>query len=147
MSITYNFDKEEDATYHLEIPDSAYQDILGTWNKKYSYKFKTTTKDNFGNIILTLKTEQPQKHFIVRLLNTNDEVIKEIPFSGDTLQKINIPNLPVGNYHVSAIDDRNNNGKWDTGNLLKGIQPEKVISYKETYTLKGEWDLDIEVKL
>ena len=54
--------------------------------------------------------------------------------------------MAAGGYKFVVIDDVNKNGKWDTGDFSKKIQPEKIFSYKETYQLKGGWDLDVEVK-
>jgi uncharacterized protein (DUF2141 family) len=73
--------------------------------------------------------------------------VKQIVFTGETEKKINLDNLAAGNYKLSAIDDTNKNGSWDSGSFTLHIQPEKVINFKDTYTLKGGWDLDIEVKL
>ena len=39
--------------------------------------------------------------------------------------------LPPKTYLIKAIWDQNDNGKWDTGNLIKRIQAEKVVYYIE----------------
>ena len=45
--------------------------------------------------------------------------------------------------------DENNNGKWDTGNFEKGIQPEKVYYYNRSLELRAlfeysqdDWDIN-----
>ena len=45
---------------------------------------------------------------------------------------------------MQIIKDANNNGKWDPGVLLQKIQPEKVINYNATITLKAGWDNDVD---
>jgi len=145
--VTFDFEKKENTFYALEIPDSAFRDIFGTWNTKYTYKFKTDTKDNYGNLNITLTSKHPEKSYIVKIVEANSlAVIQEIPFSGEAQKKIQLQNVAAGNYKVMAIDDVNGNGKWDTGNFKKRIQPEKIVTFKDTYILKGGWDLDIEVK-
>ena len=146
ISISGDFDKNENTPYTLEIPDSTFRDIFGLWNRRLRYKFQTNEKDSYGNIHLTMTTKDENKHYIVKLLNSNDEVIAEIPFSGSTEKKVDINNVVAGSYHAVVVDDRNNNGKWDTGNFRNKIQPEKVYTIKDTYQLKGGWDLDVEVK-
>lgn len=74
-------------------------------------------------------------------------MVKEFRFGGESEKKISIPNVPAGSYKITAIEDANNNGEWDTGNFAQKIQAEKVITFKETHALKGGWDMEIEVKL
>lgn len=74
-------------------------------------------------------------------------MIEEIPVSNTKEKKITISNVLAGNYHINVVEDDNNNGEWDTGNLLKHIQPEIVKELPSTYNIKGGWDLDVEVKL
>lgn len=125
LAIVISFPKEENTTYTLDVPDSAFADIFGMWNKKFTYKFRTNLKDNYGNLNITLKSAHPDRHYIVKLLNESGDVVKEIPFSGDSIRKISVQNLPAGNYKFLAIDDRNNNGVWDPGSFKDKIQPGK----------------------
>lgn len=148
LFVDFSFDKKESTNYTLEIPDSAYQDIFGTWNVKFKYKFKTNSKDNYGNLNVIVKSQSPDKSYIVKILDaTTEALIKEIYITKESEKKVFIPNVPIGTYKVIAIDDANGNGKWDTGNFKTKTQPEKIITYKDTYTLKGGWDLDMEIKL
>ena len=39
-----------------------------------------------------------------------------------------------------VIFDLNGNGKWDTGNLLKKIQPEKISYYPALIELRANWE-------
>ncbi len=146
QTLLFELEKKENTLYSLEIPDSTFQDILGTWNKKTIYKFRTTGKDNYGNLRITLKTDHPENYYIVRLLNANDEIMKEFLFTGNGERKVSVENILSGSYKFLVIDDKNRNGKWDTGNFKNKIQPEKMFIYKDTYQLKGGWDLDAEVK-
>lgn len=144
--ISIDFEKTENASYALTIPDSMFQDILGTWNKRILYQFRTSGKDAYGNLRITLKTDHPENYYIVRLLNANNEVMKEFLFTGNGERKVSVENILAGSYKFLVIDDENRNGKWDTGDFKNKIQPEKMFIYKDTYQLKGGWDLEAEVK-
>ena len=50
-------------------------------------------------------------------------------------------------YRIKWIRDKNENGKWDTGDYLKHIQPEEVDFYPESITVRANWDVDVLVKL
>ncbi len=146
--VEFRFSKKENTDYTLEIPDSAYQDIFGTWNTKIKYKFKTNSKDNYGNLNVILKSTIAEKNYIVRVLDAStDALIKEILVTHEAEKKVLIENVPAGTYKVMAIEDTNGNGIWDTGNFKTKTQPEKIITFRDTYNLKGGWDLDMEVKL
>ena len=146
--VEFRFPKKENTDYTLEIPDSAFQDIFGTWNVKIKYKFKTNSKDNYGNLNVIIKSSITEKSYIVRVLDAStDALIKEILVTHEAEKKVLIENVPAGTYKVMAIEDTNGNGKWDTGNFKTKTQPEKIITFRDTYTLKGGWDLDMEIKL
>jgi hypothetical protein len=54
--------------------------------------------------------------------------------------------LQPGKYTLKVIKDENNNGIWDTGNLLNHRQPEKIalIPIEE---IKANWDVETSVDL
>ena len=109
-------------------------------------KLRTNGKESYGNLRITLKTDHPENYYVVRLLNANNEVMKEFLFTGDGERKVSVDNMLAGIYKFLVIDDENKNGEWDTGDFKKKLQPEKMFVYKDTYQLKGGWDLDAEVK-
>lgn len=144
--IKFNFERAEKTDYTVLIPDSTFKDVFGLWNKPLTWKFKTNEKSSYGNIHLNIKSEHPTTNYIINLLNSNGEIVRTYFFTGSE-QRIDIPTMLSGNYKISVTEDLNHNGIWDTGNLLKKRQPERVINFKDNYSLKGGWDLEIEVKL
>ena len=54
-----------------------------------------------------------------------------------------------GTYYMRLIIDENGNGKWDTGDFEKGIQPERVSYYHHSLDLRAlfeysqdDWDIN-----
>ena len=45
-------------------------------------------------------------------------------------------------YYIRIIYDENENGIWDTGNFLQGIQPEKIIYYPSLLDIRANWSLN-----
>ena len=146
QSISVGFDKKENTHYTLEIPDSMFQGFFGTWNKKTYYRFTTNAKSNYGNLHITLKTEHPENYYVIRLLNSANETVKEFYLSGNGDKKVSADNILAGSYKFVVVEDSNKNGEWDSGEFKNKIQPEKTYTYKDIYQLKGGWDLDVEVK-
>ena len=86
------------------------------------------------------------KNYIVEILNSNEERVATYNLHGAKAENKDLRNLPAGAYHMKVIEDSNSNGKWDTGDLSLKKQPERTLTFKDTYALKGGWDLDVEVK-
>ena len=145
--LTLDFPQIEKSSYKLVIPDSSFKDIFGWWNKKIVYKWNSDAFDNYGNIILKLKFEHPEKYYILKVLNQDNVAIETFYYVGNEEKTITIKNAKVGMYHLQAIEDNNKNAEWDSGDFSKKQQPEKVINFRDTYEVKGNWDLEIEVKL
>ena len=80
--------------------------------------------------------------FVIQLLNSKGEVVQSnIVQQSET---ITYPNLPAGSYKLKAIEDRNGNGVWDTGNYRKKIEPERVFNFNKAITIRGYWELEEE---
>jgi uncharacterized protein (DUF2141 family) len=137
----------EGMPHTLIIPDSTFRDIWGWWNRSMTYKWTADTKDNYGNIILSLKFENPEKYYIFRILDADNKAIETFYYVGNKEKKLTLKNVKAGVYHLQVVEDTNKNGEWDSGDFIFKTQPEQINNYKETYELKGNWDLEIEVRL
>ena len=124
--------------YKLTIDSAAVKTIYNTHSKKLKEEFKTQEEDYYGKIIIDLKNITVPT--IIELLTDekDEKIVQSIPVkkSGPVTFKF----LEPRKYLIKAIFDRNNNGKWDTGNLKKRIQPEEVMYYLEVVKVRGNWD-------
>jgi uncharacterized protein (DUF2141 family) len=60
---------------------------------------------------------------------------------GERNQSFDFDNLSPSKYYIRVIYDTNKNGKWDTGNYLKKIQPERISYSKEMIDVRANWDI------
>lgn len=128
----------------LTIPDSTFFDFKNRANKKCVLQIKYQPKE-YGNIFASLKIPDPTQAYIIQLLTAEKKVLREkFVFKKEQL-KLDFKNLPEGNYFIRAIEDKNRDGKWTTGNLQQKIQPEKVIDFPKNLELKSGWDLETDV--
>lgn len=117
--------------YTLSIAAAAVSSIYG--NKNYSYKrsFTPGSDRNYGTI--TLQLIVPRKaSYVVELMNENFKILDTRRTAVTT--NLTFRYLEPGKYRFRVIYDRNNNGRYDTGNLIKKIQSEKIINSKEITT-------------
>jgi uncharacterized protein (DUF2141 family) len=91
--------------------------------------------------LITGKVDTKEKNFVLQLLTTNDVLITELK----NQKEFSIKYLKPDTYKVRIIIDTNGNGKWDAGNFLKGIEPERIIFYKSeenkyTFPIRANWE-------
>ena len=126
---TYKFpiDKQEDEKYNFTMLPGAFTDFYeGTNKDTLNYSIRTKMKSEYGNIRVNIRNAKFP--LIVQLVNEQGEVMYE-RYAKDS-PVVEFRNLVPRRYKLRAIFDTNENGKYDTGNFLLGIQPERV-SYSE----------------
>ncbi|GAA4959851.1 Ig-like domain-containing protein [Algibacter aquimarinus] len=135
ISNTYdiNFDKTEDNTYKIQILPEAFIDFFDDKNDTLNYTLKTKKESDYGNLKVIINNATYP--IIVQLTNNSEEVIYEKV--SEKQEALDFLNINPGKYFLRVIFDTNGNGKYDSGNYLKKIQPER-ISF-----LPGEPDDDI----
>ena len=100
--------------------------------------FRTKEIADYGTIFFTL---QNVKQYPV-LIQVTDEQGNFIVEKTVTKEETTVfDNLNPGKYNLRIILDTNKNGKWDTGNFLKGIQAEKVVYFPEPIEVRANWEL------
>ena len=91
--------------------------------------------------ILLLQVSTTQKDYIIQLLTKEGKLVRSI----QNVTKYTFKNLPPAEYGIRIIIDTNKNGKWDPGNITKGLEPEKVVFYKApngkpNFPLRANWE-------
>ena len=83
--------------------------------------------------------------YIVQLLDGNNALKQERRdvVTGD----IQFNYVPAGEIKFRVIEDKNGNGKWDTGNLVERRQPERAEIYandegEDTFATKTNWEIE-----
>ncbi|PJA06254.1 MAG: hypothetical protein COX70_09825 [Flavobacteriales bacterium CG_4_10_14_0_2_um_filter_32_8] len=137
FELAYHF--KENTNYQLFIPPATFTDIYGLQNDTLKVKFKTKKLADYGTILLKVTTNFTE-NYIVQLYK-NKTLIKESTFKGAS--KIDYQYLLPGAYQLKLIIDNNEDTKWNTGNYLNHLQPEKVIFYEKDILIKANWDNDI----
>jgi hypothetical protein len=129
---------EPSTSYLFQVDSAAAYNIYGYPSNKINQKFKTQKEDFYGKIILTISGLSGPA--IVQLLaNDKDEkVLQKIQVLEDG--KIEFPYLKPEKYKIKIILDSNKNGKWDTGYLAEGVQPEEVVYYPKIIKVRSNFE-------
>jgi len=134
------FKVEPNDEYKISLLPESIDDFFGNTNDSLSYKVKSRDIEYYGNIFLQLIREDSES-FILEILDKNLNVVRTQKKANESdLYVFNY--LPPGEYYIRYIKDLNNNGRWDTGNYLKKLHPEKVIYFPNELKLRSNWDLN-----
>lgn len=138
-----NFKNKFDELYSIKIMPNAIFDAFGNTNDTLNYKLTTKKLEDYG--IITLRISDVKSPVIIQLTTEEDVLIESKKIKED--QVVIFKDLPPKKYIVRAIFDDNENGKWDAGNFLLKIQPEKTMYFKDFIELRANWDQDYDFSL
>lgn len=136
---------KENTNYHLFIPPGTFTDIFGLTNDTIKIDFKTREEKFYGTLKLNLNIPVTVGNCIVQLLDEKESIVKESNINKS--ETLFYEYLYPKKYKLKIIYDNNANYKWDTGNLLQKLQPEKVIYNAEPVNTRPNWDLELEWKI
>ena len=131
-----NFGLTENNNYDITLFPGALKDFYGTENDTLRLRAGTKLLSDYGNIRVSLRNAKYP--IILQFVTTNGEVKEEkiVREQGP----IDFINIDPGNYFLRAIFDTNDNGKYDSGNFLKKIQPERVSYAEELVEVRAFWE-------
>ncbi len=145
-TVVVNYPWKETLKYELQILPGAIKDLynlenVDTLNRTYLVK----EQKDFGRIKLMASEMDSLQQYHFELLFNNNVVI-DFEVSGTRTYERKFEGLPPGKYSIKVIEDLNANGRWDSGNYYKKLQPER-ISTAELEELKANWEVEAEVKV
>ena len=146
MRVPVPFKFEPKINYTITFRDSLFFGYDGTANDSTTFNLSKKTEKDYGNLMINYKVDvNNDADFIVELQSSGQKKIhKDIVSSSKTLE---YKHLLPGSYRIKVIEDRNKNGKWDTGNYSKKIQPEKIFFIDKEITVRGFWDIEEDIEL
>jgi hypothetical protein len=130
---------EEDMQYRMLLKPGMVENIYGLKNDSLGIKFSTQKMEYYGRIIVT--AQGTQFPMIIQVMDEKGKVseTKMVKEPGQII----FDYLTPQKYILKAILDRNGNGRWDTGNYLKHMQPEKTYFNALPIQLRSNWDQEI----
>ena len=136
--LAINFKKTYNTQYQIQILPKAIKDFYGNINDTLNRTFSIKEPVDYGNMYLKFENIESYP-LIVQLIDKNDQIVESI--YAKEAQEFSFRNLLAAKYKVRIIYDTNGNGKFDPGNFLLKIQPEKVVYYPEEIDVRSNWDI------
>ena len=133
----YPWKKKEE--YIIKLGAEAVTGIFNSKNKEILKTFKLGGVDDYGTLVLSVEIPDTAKNYILQIVNEKKEII----ISSQRIfknTKVTFSNYKTGIYYARIVYDNNKNGNWDTGNVSKGLQPEKIWYAPKELSIKANWD-------
>ena len=135
---------QEAAEYRLIMDTTALSDSANNHlTKADTIRFAAKQQSDYGNVVLRFSNLDLSNHPVLQFVQ-GDEIKNSYPLT--SLEWSN-KFINPGEYEIRILFDSNNNGKWDTGNYSKKLQPEKAITLKDKLAIKANWDNERDIKL
>ncbi len=138
LLITHNWNPAE--TYNLYIRKGTFTDIYSDSCDSTRVAFQIRPIEEYGEFAVTINRQQNDIPVIIQLLNEKGLVVDEKIVS--TEKRIDFGFLAPAKYGLKAIIDTNKNGRWDTGQFINKIQPERVLVHPKLFEVRTNWELE-----
>jgi len=130
---------EPEKEYKLMIDSAAVTGLYGLHTNKSEHTMKVKKLDEYGTLLLNVKNALPGS--IVELIDNSGKVLRQQPVTQEGTADFYFL-APNSKYYIRLFEDRNGNGKWDTGNYSKGLQPEAVYYFPKVWEMKANFEFE-----
>ena len=140
------YGRKPDTQYQVQLLPGAITDWFELQNDSLLLDFKSLLFKDYGNIRINLTDMDTAMAYVLELRSKDGLLIAREKIQGDSVFQKNYPQLYKGNYGIKLIEDRNANGRWDTGDYDSRTQPERQAE-KALDELRGNWEVNSETSV
>lgn len=135
---------KEEQHFRLILEQDIAKDSAGLeLAKTDTIKFRTKRNADYGSLKLRVRNLDTAQHIVFLFFKT-DKLEQTVPVRN---KEVNFSLFNTGEYEIRILYDQNDNLKWDAGNYMKKIQPEKIVADGKKYTIRANWDNEITIEL
>ena len=140
---------ENKTKYRFYIPQGSMTDVMGYQNDSISSSFSTFDPEKFSKIVLTVKGEEG-KQYIIQQTDSSSKTQQQV--EGVTSGQYTINFVSPGEIRIRIIEDTNGNGRWDAGDVVNRLQPERSEMFindkgEDLFATKANWDIEIDIDM
>lgn len=137
MSYIVEYKWQHGKNYQLNVDSAAFLSVYNKVNEKFTSQFKIKPADQYSALKVLIAPFDSTA--VIQVLDPKDKVVATKPADP---KGTNFEYIAPGDYFLRLFLDKNTNGKWDTGNLRKKIQPEVVYYYNKKLSLRANWEFE-----
>ncbi|MBK8443778.1 MAG: Ig-like domain-containing protein [Sphingobacteriales bacterium] len=138
QEIKIDYDWKPETSYEVLIREGGISDIFNRRNPQNdTLRFTTRRASDYGALRVELKNIPAATAVLELIDGFGTRIDSKIPAADNSAV---FERLQTGVYNVRVVIDENHNGKWDTGNFAARKQPERVLTFPESITIKPNWE-------
>ena len=136
--------------YLLTMLPGALLDVAGQTNDSIVRKFTVMDPVEYARLNVSITGKTPESTYVLQLQGETGSTIEEIKGARTGSYVFNY--VPPGKVKISVIEDKNNDGVWNTGNMVERRQPERTEVYMHKpgdplIETKADWNVDIAIDM
>jgi uncharacterized protein (DUF2141 family) len=135
-NLTYPWKKK--SNYNISLEEGTFTEMFGAKNKISKKIFTPFSPDDYGTLILNVVVPEPDKTYVLEIVNEKKAVVTSMVITKNI--SVTFKNYKAGIYFARVVYDENSNGKWNTGNVSKQTQPEKIWYDPQELSIRANWD-------
>jgi hypothetical protein len=124
--------------FSLAISKKAFVSVEQDSSETYKQAYEMQDLENYGSISGALNPTKANTSYVVQLIHPET---KEIIYETKTMKNFVFPYVEPSTYEMRAIEDRNQNGRWDIGNFKTRIKPEAIYFFPTKIKIKANFQL------
>jgi uncharacterized protein (DUF2141 family) len=124
--------------YEIKFSAGAVTGQFNAKNKEFRKTFTLASTEDYGTLQLKITVPEKNNSYVLQVTNEAKMVVNQLVLTKDTSVTFN--NYKAGRYFARIVYDSNKNGLWDTGVVLKGLQPEHVYNEPKELSIRANWD-------
>ena len=141
---------EVGGNYTLTIPAGAIRNVAGEQNDTIIGKYTVYDPAKFAVLKVKLTGQDPQATYVVQQLDASGRMQQEKRGVKPSDGFVQFNYVKPGEIQVRLIEDKNGNGKWDTGNVVERRQPERSELYvneegETIFATKANWEMELTI--
>lgn len=143
-------DWQTGAKYTLTIPEGALENVAREKNDSIEASYTVYDPDKYAVLMLTVQSSDPESSYIIQQLDAGGKLQQEKSNVRPGTVQMNY--VPVGEIQIRVVEDKNHNGKWDTGNVVEMRQPERTELYADDegetlFATKANWEIELTIDM
>lgn len=140
LTYTVTYPWKANRSYEVIFEAGALTAIFNAQNKEFVKKFELNSSEDYGSRVLNVKIPDTGKTYILEIVNDKRIVLTSVLLKADTT--VRLDNYRAGTYYARVVYDNNRNGKWDTGDVAAGIQPENIWYNPQELSIRANWEIN-----
>ena len=137
--LSQDFHREGGAA-KLHFGKGSFVSVENDSSQMVQLRYSGIKKERYGHLSGRLTSKDPNINYIVELMKDAKVSRTAKPWTKPN-QTFSFAHLPPGSYRFRIIHDRNKDGRWNPGNILKRKQPEEV-TLTSSFNVKANWFLE-----